>query len=162
MKRYIKILLTGSVMLNIVFIGGIGGHAYKQWSQHPWHEVKQELSPETRNVVGRTFQSTFREIRPLGQKARKTRAEILKIFTAEEFDEEAFDKAAIKMTDTRAKMSALKIQATKNVAMKLSYEERQKMADRMARMVGGGHERKVKRKRKPRMVKPVPKPEQIQ
>lgn len=162
MKTRMKVLLTGSLLLNVMLIGVIGGQVYKRWAAHPWHEVKKEFSPETRNLVGRTFQGAFREIRPLGAKARKTRAEILKIFTAENFDEEAYDQATEEILETRGQMARLKIQATKDLAKQLSVEERQKMADRMARMVGGGFERKVRRDRKPRMVKPIKKPEEIE
>jgi len=154
-----QILITMSVVLNILFFGVIGGHVYKKWSHHPWHEVKKELSPESRNVIGRTFQSAFRDIKPLGNDARKARAALVKVLSAEKFDGEAFDKAAQRLRDVSNEMKDLKVEATKEVASKLSVEERRKMADRMAKMVGGGHERKVKRHRKPRMIKPDHKPE---
>jgi len=159
MGKRIKILLIGSLIFNVLFLGLIGGHFYKKWSSHPWHEVKKELSPETRNVVGRTFQSAFREIRPLGNDARKARADLVKILSADEFDAEAFDKAAGKLVGVRDKMTVIKIQATKDIASNLSVAERRKMANRMAKMVGGGHERRVKRHRKPQMIKPDRKPE---
>ena len=155
-----KIFITVSVVLNVLVLGVIGGHIYKKWSHHPWHEVKKELSPETRSVIGRTFQSAFREIKPLGNNARKVRAELVKILSAKEFDADAFDKAAEKMRGIRGEMSAIKIQATKDAASQLSVEERRKMADRMAKMVGGGHERRVKRHRRPHMITPDHKPEQ--
>ena len=159
MNKRTKTLLTVSLLLNILLIGVVGGHVYKKWADHPWHEVKKELSPESRNVVGRTFQSAFREIRPLGEEARKARASLVKILSAQEFDEDAFDEAADKLVKIRGDMTALKIQASKDVAKELSVEERKKMANRMAKMIGGGHERRVKRDRKPRMVKPGKKPE---
>ena len=120
--------------------------------------MKKELSPETRSVIGRTYQSAFREIRPLGDDARKARAALVKILSADEFDPDAFDKAAASIQNIRGEMSAIKIQATKDAAMQLSVEERRKMADRMAKMAGGGHERKVKRHRRPDMIKPEHKP----
>ncbi len=156
-----KAIITVSLILNVLLIGGFGGHVYKRWSSHPWHQVKKELSPETRSVIGRTFQSAFREIKPLGNDARKVRAELVKILSANEFDADAFDKAAEKMRGIRSEMSAIKIQATKDAASQLSVEERRKMADRMAKMVGGGHERRVKRHRKPHMIMPDHKPEPV-
>lgn len=158
-----KTLLTLSVVLNVLLIGGFGGHIYKRWSSHPWHAVKQELSPETRNVIGRTFQSAFREIKPLGDEARKARADLVRILSADEFDEAAFDKAAEKISGVRSEMVAIKIQATKDAALQLSVEERRKMADRMAKMVGGGHERRVKRHRRPKAmgVRPDRKPRNL-
>ncbi len=158
MGKRIKILLISSLVLNVLVLGVVGGHVYKRWADHPWHQVKQELSPETRNVVGRTFQGAFREIRPLGNDARKARAELVKVLSAKEFDGDAFDKVAQRLVDVRGDMAALKIQATKDVASQLSVEERRKMADRMAKMVGGGHERRVKRHRRPEMIMPDKKP----
>ncbi len=145
------------MLANVLLIGFIGGHAYKRWSHHPWNAMKHELSPETRNVVGRAFQSTFKTMKPLGDKARKSRAELVKILSAEAFDEAAFDKVAEELADTRDEMTDLKIKATRDVAKVLSPEERVKMADRMVKMIGGGREQKVKRDRKPKaMDRPHP------
>lgn len=154
MGKRIKLLLIGSLIFNVLALGIIGGHFYKRWSSHPWHEVKKDLSPETRNITGRVFQSTFREVRAFGNDARKARAELVKILSAKEFDADAFDRVTKKLVDARGEMVALKIKATRDLASQLSYEERKKMAKRMAKMVGGGHERRVKRKRKPKMINP--------
>jgi uncharacterized membrane protein len=132
---------------------------YKHWSAQPWHEIKRELSPEGRNITGRAFQSAFRDIKPLGDKARKARGEIVKILSAEEFDGEAFDKAVARMLEVRGDMKALKIKALRDVASQLSVEDRRKMAERMADKVGGGYERRVDRHRRPRMITPEHKPE---
>jgi len=159
MKKCFKILLSVSLLANVLLLGFVGGHIYKRWAHHPWQSMKQELSPETRNVVGRAFQSTFKDMKPLGDEARKARAEMLKILSAPEFDEAAFDAAAAELAKTQDEMTALKIQATKDVAKLMSAEERVKMADRMVKMIGGGREHKVKRDRKPHMIKPERKPE---
>ncbi|HOO82331.1 MAG TPA: periplasmic heavy metal sensor [Alphaproteobacteria bacterium] len=159
MDKKIKIVLVGSVVLNLLLGGMVGGHVYKRWSAHPWHEVKEQLSPESRNLVGRTFQSAFREIKPLGDKARKARVDLVKILSADDFDEEAYDKAAAKMLEIGGEMKAHKVETIKTLAAQLSVEERRKMADRMAQMVGGGHERHVERHRRPKMVAPDKKPQ---
>ena len=157
-QKHMKGFLVVSVLVNILLIGMVGGHVYKKWSSHPWHEVKAQLSPESRNVVGRTFQSAFREGRPIADEARKARAEIVKVLSEDELDEEALDAAIRSMLDTREKITEIKIKAMKDVAGQLSAEDRRIMADRMARMVGGGHEKRVKRDRRPQMIKPDHKP----
>ncbi|MCB9983526.1 MAG: periplasmic heavy metal sensor [Rhodospirillales bacterium] len=158
MDKKVKIMLVGSVVLNLLLGGMVGGHVYKRWSAHPWHEVKEQLSPESRNLVGRTFQSAFRDIKPLGDKARKARADLVKILSADEFDEAAYDKAAAQMLEIGGEMKAHKVETIKTLASQMSVEDRRKMADRMAFMVGGGHERRVKRQRSPKMVEPEHKP----
>lgn len=159
MSKRLKIILTVSILLNVVLIGVGAGHAYKHWSSHSWHKVKQEISPEARNVAGRTFQQAFRDIRPLGQEARKARGDLVKILSADEFDEEAFDKAVERLSSVKIKIQDAKVQATRNLAMQLSVEERRKMAERMAKMVGGGREHRVKRTRNIERVRPKRKPD---
>ena len=159
MKKSTKIILSVSLVLNLLLVGVIGGAVYKKWTDRPWSEVKKSLEPETRSVVARTFQDKFREIRPLGREARKARGELVKVMTAEEFDPEAFDKAAAELTGLRDQMADIKLQATKEILQKLPKAEREKMAHRMAEKIGGGIEHKVRRNRHPRAMKPGHKPD---
>lgn len=159
MNKNIKIILAVSLVLNVLLLGMAGGHAYTRWSAHPWHEMKQQLSPESRNLIGRTFQNAFREIKPLGDKARKARAKLVKILSADEFDEAAYDTVAAELLEIGGEMKTHKVDTIKTLASQMSVEDRRKMADKMAYMVGGGHERPVKRHRKPEMITPDHKPE---
>lgn len=159
MNQRIKIIFTVSVLLNVVLIGLAAGYAYKSWAAHPWHKVKEQLEPETRHIVGRNFQGAFRDIRPLGDKARKVRAELIKILSADEFDEEAFEREAKKLQGLRGDMVDIKIETVKKLSRELGIDERVKLADRMVRMIGGGREMRVKRKRSVRPMKPDHKPE---
>jgi len=154
MSKRARIIFTVSIVLNVLLLSMTVGHVYHRLSSHSWHAVKADLAPETRNIVGRTFQSAFREIRPLGQDARKARADLVKILSAKEFDEAAFDKTVARLSTVKSKMRAAKIQATKELAMQLSVEERRKMAQRMAKMAGGGHEKRVKRHRNVERIRP--------
>ena len=159
MKKSTKIILGASLIANLLLVGLVGGAVYKKWSVMPWHELKKQLEPESRNVVARTFQDKFREIRPIGREARKARGDLIKVMTAEEFDPEAFDKAASKLIDARDRMRDVKLEATKDILSQLPQEERAKMAGRMAEAIGGGMERKVHRKRDIRPRKPGHKPD---
>lgn len=159
MRRSTKIILSVSLITNLLLVGVVGGAAYKKWSARPWHEVKKQLEPESRNVVARTFQDKFREIRPIGREARKARGDLIKVMTAEEFDVEAFDKAANELTDLRDRISEIKLQATKDILSQLPKEEREKLAGRLAESIGGGMERKVHRDRHIRPRKPEHKPD---
>lgn len=145
-----RVILVLSLLLNIFLFGAGAGFVYKHYSQKPWMKERGTLSPETRNIVGRTLQSTFRDIRPLGQDARTARAELIKVLSAEEFDAVAYDKAVERLRDIKGDIQDKKIAATKEIAQNLPFKERQKMADRMVGMVGGGHEKRVKRHRGPR------------
>ena len=157
MSKNIKILLSVSLLLNVLVIGAGAGMVYKKWSEHSWASARQDLEPETRNLVGRTFQSAFRDIRPLGNKARRARADMVKILSAKEFDAEKFDLVAQRLSKLSRQIRDKKIEATKAIALQLSAEERRKMAKRMTDMIGGGHEKRVHRKRRPeRMERKAP------
>lgn len=158
MDKTTKIILSSSLVVNLLFAGLIGGHVYDRFKRHPWQETKEQLSPESRNLVGRTFQNAFREIKPLGDEARKVRAELVKILSADDFDEAAFDAQAEKMLEISGKMDAHKVETVKTLAMQLSPEDRRTMADKMAVLVGGGHEKRVKRHRHIMAVRPDHKP----
>ncbi|MCB1651774.1 MAG: periplasmic heavy metal sensor [Alphaproteobacteria bacterium] len=149
MNTGVKVLLTVSLLLNVLLLGLACGHVYKKWHDHPWQKTRAELSPEARSLIGRTFQATFRDIRPLGDEARKARADMVKILSADEFDGTAFDEAAARLRAVGAQIKDKKIEATKQIASELSAEERRKMAERMTSMIGGGYEKRVYRHRNP-------------
>lgn len=154
MNKCAKGFFTASIVLNVFLIGAVGGHYYRMWQDHPWWETREDLAPENQNLVAGTFQGAYREIREVGDEARKVRAEIVKILSAEKFDERAFDRQIKKLAVTRNKIAAIKIEATKELATKLSQEERVKIAERMARMVGGGWERHVGRPPRLKVAEP--------
>jgi uncharacterized membrane protein len=159
MRKCVKGFFTVSLILNVLLLGLIGGHFYQMWQHHPWQEVRGDLKPENQNFVASTFQNSFRDIREVGDEARKVRAELVTILSAEKFDEKAFDAAIKKLAVTRNKIAAIKVKTTKDLAMKLSQEERAKMAERMAKMVGGGWEKRVERDRRPHEIPGGPPPE---
>ena len=161
MDKRVKIILAVSVVLNLLFISAAGGMAVKNAMDSPWSKQKKELSPETRNIVGRVLQSSFREIRPLGDEARKERAELIKIITADEFDGDQFDKIVGRLVDVKSKIAKKKIEATKSLAEQLPLDAREKMAERMIDVIGGGREHHVRRHRKPMEIKPAHKPEEL-
>ncbi|MAF98100.1 MAG: hypothetical protein CMH26_05635 [Micavibrio sp.] len=150
--KYKKAYLTLSLIINVILIGVIGGMAYKDWKEHPWQQEKENLSPEARNIVGRNLQASFREMEPLGKKARKDRKELLEILTAEEFDGDAYDKIVKDMLENLDNMRVLKVAVTRDIAEQLPYEERLKIAKRMMNVIGGDdkppHRRHGKRKDK--------------
>ena len=149
MTKCLKALFTASLILNVLLLGLVGGHFIQSLNDHPWWEDRQDLKPESQNHVAAVFQGAFREIREVGDEARKSRAEMVKILSAEKFDEKAFDQTARELAKSKEQMTEIKMKATKEAAKELSQEERTKMAERMTRMIGGGWERHVRRDRQP-------------
>ena len=101
MSKKIKILFTISVLLNVILIGLVAGHSVKRWSDHPMERAMKEMSPEGRHIVARKLQSAFRYGRDEMKKMRATKKELKNILMAEEFDAEAFEEAAEKMSKMR-------------------------------------------------------------
>lgn len=150
MNKCSKALFTASIVFNVILIGVVGGYSYMRWQEHSWHDMREEIAPESQNLVAKTLQKSFRDIRAVGGQARKTRAEILKILSAEKFNEKAYDAQAKKLMEQRVQITAIKVKSTKELAKKLSAEDRAKMAQRMTDMLGGGREKQVSRDHKPK------------
>ncbi len=143
MRKSLKILFTASVLLNVLLFGSHAAITYKHWANHPWQQAKSGLSPEARNVVARSFRASRDEIKPLAKKARAERQKLMKVFQAEEFDEEAFDKIVEDMQKHQSEIMTLKIQTMKDIAKELPPEERAKMAKKFVEAL----DRQKKRRR---------------
>lgn len=133
MRSSTKVIFTLSVLLNVVLIGVVAGGVIKDLRKQPWHQAKEELSPESRSIVARNFRATHNDMRDIREQSQKLREQMKDIFKAEVFDVEAFDKAALKMDELKQKMHQRKIESIRELAQSLPQEERVKMADKLAR-----------------------------
>lgn len=137
MSKTLKIIFTVSIILNVLLSGAVGGVIYKEWRYHPWHEIKKELSPEAKNLVARSFQQGRREAGPSIREAMSDRRELVKILEAKEFDAEKFQAKAEELQKIQGKLTDIKIEATLELARELSYEDRKKLAENIARTFSG-------------------------
>ena len=133
MRKTTKILFTASVLLNIALLGALGGKIYKEAKRHPWKQVKEELSPESRNIVARNFRATHRQMWQTHQEGKALRKKMENILKAEELDEEAFRKNAAKLAKLKEKMNEARLESMVGLANTLPYEDRAKIADKMSR-----------------------------
>lgn len=133
MSKRMKVIFTISVLLNVILIGVIGGHALKRWSDNPLHQMQAEMSPEARHIVARTMQAAFRDGKGKMREARNVKKEIRAILAAEEFDADAFDAQAMKLHEIMSGMGQKRISITKDLAEQLSLEDRKVLAERFSR-----------------------------
>lgn len=134
MSKKMKIIFTLSVILNVLFIGLVAGKAVHKFRDHsPVEKIAKDMSPEGRHIVARTMQNAFREGRDKMKEMRKTKDEMKKIITADEFDPEAFEEQAEKMHSMFAEMGQKRIEVTKELAGQLSKEDRVKLAEGFAK-----------------------------
>lgn len=144
MSKKIKIIFTLSIILNVLLMGVIGGHSYKRWSKTPYENVRKELSPESRHVMARSVQNSFRENLDKMKESRALKKEIRNILAEEEFDAQKFEELAIEMESIRSDLAMSRLELTKDLASKFSFEDRKKL---MPFLMKGFHGAKGKNKK---------------
>lgn len=132
MTSNIKLIFTVSLLLNVLFAGAAAGLAYQRWSTPDWHKVKEDLSPEAREIVSGSFQKSREDMRVFIDEARAKKQEIMTILSAEPFDAAAFDQAMAELVGIKNEITARKIQAMKEMSQALPAEDRRKMAEKIA------------------------------
>lgn len=137
MSKRAKIIFTVSFLLNILLAGAVSGMIIDQSRHEPWEEVKESLKPETQNLLARSFQQSSRNMSKTIGEMRQARQKMKEIFSANEFDETAYDKAVDQMVAAQQKLMAERLRVSKEVAKKLPQEEREKIAEKFSRPWGG-------------------------
>lgn len=142
MSKKIRLLFTISVLLNVLLLGVSGGLVIKNSYHRPsWDKVKEGLSPETRNLMAREFQKAHRDMKPLGEEARKARKDVMNALSRKEFSESEFDTAMERLQKAQKNIMEKKIEATKALAAELPVGERKKLAEHFSLTFGGKHSR---------------------
>ncbi|HPD82928.1 MAG: periplasmic heavy metal sensor [Alphaproteobacteria bacterium] len=134
MTKYIKIIFTFSVILNIALIGVVVGGAYKK---HQWRQGKFQHNPELvqimRNNIEKNQEGFRKKIKDMKQKR-----EVLKsIIESEKFDREAYDHQISKILENKNEMAEMKAKAMGETLSTLSLEERKKFSNFILRGVSG-------------------------
>ncbi len=136
-----KWLLIASLLLNLFLIGSIAGGAYKLLANHQTGKVGQNalrfaaenLSLEQQRSFKKTLREARREAKPLLETANEARAEVRKLIAAPSFDRQAVEVALAK-TREADRAVRMKIEVTMlNFAESLSAEDRQKLAEGLAK-----------------------------
>ena len=149
MKKSVKIIFTSSIVLNLLFIGLVGGYIYRvKFVPKPWEEVKSKLSPETRDIIRTSFKEGRGEIIPLIRDIRKKKKAMKRIITANEFDVSAYNKLVQEIQALDKKFIKSKYDKVGNILSKLPQGERLKMADHLVGRLFGrmGNMKKVNKK----------------
>ena len=130
MKKSVKIIFTLSIILNLLLLGLIGGHAMRvRGEPRPWDEMKTALAPETLGVLKTTFKDKRKDIFPLFKEARNIKQQMKSIITAESFDLAAFDAQAKALQDLNVQFSEHRLEALRDILSQLPQAERAKLAD---------------------------------
>ncbi len=129
MNKKIKVVLTLSLILNIFLIGFIGGQIYKlQHHKRIVNESRAGLSSDTKVLMRETFKNNRKLARSLFREANQKKKALIDIFTAEEFDEKAYDMVAEDLLRLGGEISKQRLEIFKELAVKLPQDERQALS----------------------------------
>ncbi|MFP6560477.1 periplasmic heavy metal sensor [Paraburkholderia sp. B3] len=135
-----KVLIAGSVLLNVFLLGAIAGGAWRWFATQGAREVQpaqrtalrfaaDDLSPERQAQFVAALKNARREGRAYAREARDDRRVVLDLLAAPQLDRAALDDA---LARTRTADSALRAQVESGIAdyaATLTPEERVKFAE---------------------------------
>ncbi|KWF71157.1 periplasmic heavy metal sensor [Burkholderia pseudomultivorans] len=136
--RGLKIVLVGSVVLNVFMLGAIGGGAYQWFSTHrdlraALRFAADELPDARRRQFTDALKAARKDGRDFAREGRDGRITVLDLLAAPQLDRPAIDAA---LERTRAADSALRAQVERSVvdfAATLTPDERAKFVDGLRR-----------------------------
>jgi uncharacterized membrane protein len=157
MTAKFKSIFTVSILLNVLLFGALAGVTADRFMHRPWEKMlSKDLTPETQNVMARTFQKSHEQIKGSYEEMQKAREDMAAAFSASTFDANAYEEAVKRMNKARAKVMDQRFETMKELAAELPQDERKKMAKQIAKGFGGYHKYGFK---SPRMFDHPPKPE---
>jgi uncharacterized membrane protein len=135
-----KVVMLGSVMLNVFLLGGIAGGAWRWFAVHDLHAAQpaqhtalrfaaDQLSPERQTQFVDALKDARRDGRQYAREGREDRRTVLDLLAAPQLDRAALDAA---LARTRTADSALRAQVESGVAdfaATLTPEERVKFSE---------------------------------
>ena len=141
MSKNIKILLTLSILANILLAGAFFGMVMEKHDDMPWEKVKEGLSPASQEMVAKVFQETWKDMGSVMRQSMDNRKYLAEVIRADEFDPGKFDEAVGRIKGVQDLMAKKKLQATRELLMKLPPDDRKKLADQVANSFSwkGGH-----------------------
>ena len=122
MKNSTKVLITVSVVLNVLFLGFYLGTLSKDCNR-AMHQRK-DFSPK----IMAKLESVKEDSKAFRLDMEKTRVEILTTLVAQEFDPLAFETVASKLHQCRGEMMCSMTDKIKVIASEMNLEERQELA----------------------------------
>ncbi len=136
MKKNVKILFTLSVVLNVLLLGAMGGMCFRHWQENSWRMAKNEMSPQSQEMLRSRFSAMHEEMAPLFAEMRKNRDEMRVLLQQDAFDPVRFDIVTQNYRKLRRQMGEKMSDATKQLAAKLPAQDRQKMANQFVQGFG--------------------------
>lgn len=137
----LKKLLIASVVVNVIALGVIGGHAIKrEFEPHPprhkmMHAVIGSLPDDKQQLARAEYKKAMKENRASMKAEAEARKDYFDVLRAKKFDEEKLEEAGARLHALRGAMVSRMQDATKAIVKDLNYEERVQLADGLERMM---------------------------
>lgn len=141
MKKSHKIFFTISVILNLVLMGVIAGHAMKKAHEMPWFELRETLAPQTQELMKNMFEAKKDIIRSHWHTLKEKKKALSAVVTAEQFDENAFNIAMQDWQAFNTQVTEGKKGSLSTLLKQLPQEERMKLSEHVVRILIGEKER---------------------
>ena len=144
MSRYVKIIFTVSLVVNVFLLGGIGGYLLKDKEQDSssWRAAKERMSPEARHMMKETFKDRRQDIQGVFKEMRQKKDMMADVLAADVFDSAAYDQVAAELLVLGMKISEHKMETFKMLAVKLPQDERKNFAPMIASHMSGKSSRR--------------------
>jgi uncharacterized membrane protein len=138
MSRKIKILMLGSLFLNILLIGASIGHISHSlgrdyFDREPKPKFTAQLPRDKEKLFFEAMEKARLENKDIYRQIRETREKAIAILTAPEFDEEAYRREVEKLHELRSQMKQRFANTTIELAKQFNQAERKALAEYLRR-----------------------------
>jgi len=138
MSRKIKILVLGSLLLNVLLIGVSLGHVSHRlgndrFNRRPVPEFVAQLPEDKEKLFFETMERVRSENRDIYRQIKEARERSISILTAPEFDEDAYQAEIGKLHELYGLMKQRLANATIGLAKQFNQEERKALANYLRR-----------------------------
>jgi len=127
MSKKIRILITVSIVLNVIFLGFAVGAVYRHMDNKPWRELRSELAPETKHLMARQFEKNHTELETVVKRAKSQKEKLIEMLTAENFDRARFEREAKRLHGYQSQIRERKLESLAELADQLPMTERDKL-----------------------------------
>ncbi len=126
MSKKIKILFTISIILNVVFMGLIGGFAYKVWYYMPMNhpDIRNNLSPEARTYMREQGEDMRGALREKFMEAKTIREGLAATYSLETYEKSDFLENAGRYAALKGDIESIKLNYLATLGENLTADER--------------------------------------
>lgn len=137
MNKKAKILLVGSLILNVLLIGVLAGFLPQRFEassrQQRLQNAIKALPEPVRTRFGEKMEQIGKDVEPIRNQIQAARTETIRILSTEPFDEAAYDREVNKINQLRVQIVQQMAAGVKEVAKALPSDQRGELAKVLTR-----------------------------